>query len=78
MAFAGGFVWRPPPLTRSNTHAAAFDAGVNTFDNAEVYARGRSEELMGQVLKTLAWPRLNYVVSTKSFWERSPDWRAAA
>jgi len=48
--------------------AAAFDAGVNFFDNAEVYAGGRSEEIMGQALKTLGWPRLNYVVSTKFFW----------
>jgi voltage-dependent potassium channel beta subunit len=48
--------------------AAAFDAGVNFFDNAEVYAGGRSEEVMGRALKALAWPRLNYVVSTKFFW----------
>jgi len=48
--------------------AAAFDAGVNFFDNAEVYASGRSEEIMGRALKELAWPRLNYVVSTKFFW----------
>ena len=48
--------------------AAAFDAGVNFFDNAEVYAQGRSEEVMGRALKQLAWPRLNYVVSTKFFW----------
>jgi voltage-dependent potassium channel beta subunit len=48
--------------------AAAFDAGINFFDNAEVYAGGRSEEVMGQALKTLAWPRLNYIVSTKFFW----------
>lgn len=48
--------------------AAAFDAGVNFFDNAEVYAGGRSEEVMGQALKTLGWPRLNYVVSTKFYW----------
>jgi voltage-dependent potassium channel beta subunit len=48
--------------------AAAFDAGVNFFDNAEVYAGGRSEEVMGQALKALKWPRLNYVVSTKFFW----------
>ncbi len=48
--------------------AAAYDAGVNFFDNAEVYAGGRSEEVMGQALKTLGWPRLNYVVSTKFFW----------
>ena len=48
--------------------AAAYDAGINFFDNADAYAGGRSEELMGQALKTLAWPRLNYVVSTKFFW----------
>ena len=48
--------------------AAAFDAGVNFFDNAEVYAGGRSETIMGEALKALAWPRLNYVVSTKFFW----------
>jgi voltage-dependent potassium channel beta subunit len=48
--------------------AEAYDAGVNFFDNAEVYAGGRSEEVMGAALKALAWPRLNYVVSSKYFW----------
>jgi voltage-dependent potassium channel beta subunit len=48
--------------------AAAYDAGVNFFDNAEVYAGGRSEEVMGAALKALGWPRLNYVVSSKYFW----------
>jgi voltage-dependent potassium channel beta subunit len=48
--------------------AAAYDAGINFFDNAEGYALGQSEVLMGQVLKTLNWPRLNYIVSTKFFW----------
>ena len=48
--------------------AAAFDAGINFFDNAEVYAGGKSETIMGAALKQLAWPRLNYVVSTKFFW----------
>ena len=48
--------------------AAAFDGGVNFFDNAEGYAGGRSEEIMGQALKRLGWPRLNYLVSTKFFW----------
>jgi voltage-dependent potassium channel beta subunit len=48
--------------------AAAFDAGVNFFDNAEVYADGKSEELMGATLKELGWSRLDYVVSTKFFW----------
>lgn len=48
--------------------AAALDAGVNFFDNAEVYASGRSEEVMGQALRRLGTPRLNVVVSTKFFW----------
>jgi voltage-dependent potassium channel beta subunit len=48
--------------------AAAFDTGVNFFDNAEIYAKGASEEIMGAVLKELAWPRIKYVVSTKFYW----------
>lgn len=48
--------------------AAAFDAGVNFFDNAEVYAGGKSEAIMGAVLKELAWPRIQYIVSTKFYW----------
>jgi voltage-dependent potassium channel beta subunit len=48
--------------------AAAFDAGINFFDNAETYADGRSEEVMGSALKALGWNRLGYVVSTKFFW----------
>src|SRR5689334_8252461 len=48
--------------------AAAWDAGVNFFDNDEVYAAGKSEEIMGEALKKLAWPRLKYIVSTKFFW----------
>src|SRR6202158_829362 len=48
--------------------AAAWDRGVNFFDNAEVYAAGKSEEIMGEALKKLAWPRLKYIVSTKFFW----------
>jgi voltage-dependent potassium channel beta subunit len=43
-------------------------AGVNFFDNAEVYARGESERVMGQSLRKLGWRRGSYVVSTKFFW----------
>ena len=48
--------------------ATARDADLNFFDNAEVYAGGKSEEIMGHALKSLGWPRLSYVVSTKFFW----------
>jgi len=48
--------------------AAAFDAGVNFFDNAEVYAMGKSEVVMGEAFRALKWPRLSYIVSTKFFW----------
>lgn len=48
--------------------AAAYDAGVNFFDNAEAYAGGQSETMMGQAISELGWPRHSYVVSTKFFW----------
>jgi voltage-dependent potassium channel beta subunit len=48
--------------------AAAYEAGVNFFDNAEVYAGGKSEEVMGAVLKKLGWRRGSYLVSTKFYW----------
>lgn len=47
---------------------AAFDAGVNFFDNAEVYSDGVAEEIMGQILARSGWHRSDYVVSTKIFW----------
>ena len=48
--------------------ALAMDQGVNFFDNAEVYASGKSEEVMGDAIRALKWPRLNYIVSTKFYW----------
>jgi voltage-dependent potassium channel beta subunit len=53
--------------------AAARDAGVNFFDNAEVYASGQSEVVMGEAFKALKWPRLEYIVSTKFFWGLSRE-----
>lgn len=47
---------------------AAYEAGVNFFDNAEIYANGQSESIMGGVLKKLGWRRASYVISTKFFW----------
>lgn len=45
----------------------AYDAGVNFFDNAEVYSAGKSEEMMGRVLKQKGWDRSSYVLSSKAF-----------
>ncbi|PTA67088.1 aldo/keto reductase family protein [Deinococcus arcticus] len=50
---------------------AAYEGGVNFFDQADVYARGRSEELMGAVLREL--PRHTLVISSKVFWPMSDD-----
>ena len=47
---------------------AAREAGVNFFDNAEAYAGGASETIMGKVFAQQNWPRWSYVVSTKFFW----------
>ncbi len=46
----------------------AYDAGVNFFDNAEAYADGQAEIVMGSILKKKAWPRDTFVVSSKVFW----------
>jgi voltage-dependent potassium channel beta subunit len=48
--------------------ATAYAAGVNFFDNAESYAGGQSEIVMGNVLKKLGWRRGSYLISTKFFW----------
>jgi len=48
--------------------SAAYEAGVNFFDNAESYARGKSEEVMGRALRKLGWRRGSYLVSTKIYW----------
>ena len=50
----------------------AYEAGVNFFDNAEVYAGGQSEAIMGAALRRLGWPRYSYLVSTKFFWGIHP------
>lgn len=48
--------------------AAAWEAGVNFFDNAEAYASGKAETIMGDVIKKIGWKRSDLVVSTKIFW----------
>jgi voltage-dependent potassium channel beta subunit len=54
--------------TALETMKTAYDAGMNFFDNAETYADGRAEVVMGDCLKKLGWRRESYVVSTKIFW----------
>jgi voltage-dependent potassium channel beta subunit len=51
----------------------AYENGVNFFDNAEAYANGDSERLMGEALKKLKWRRGSYLVSTKLFWGINGD-----
>lgn len=56
----------------------AYDAGVNFFDNAEAYAEGRAETVMGDILKSKGWPRDTYLVSSKVFFgseRRGPNQR---
>lgn len=45
----------------------AYDNGINFFDNAEIYARGKSEEVMGSILKAKNWERSSYIISSKVY-----------
>jgi voltage-dependent potassium channel beta subunit len=51
-----------------NCMKLAYDNGVNFFDNAEAYASGKSEVVMGNILKKMGWDRSTYVVSSKVYW----------
>jgi voltage-dependent potassium channel beta subunit len=51
----------------------AYDNGINFFDNAEIYALGESEKMMGRVIKKKKWDRSSFLVSSKVFW----GWRGA-
>jgi len=67
----GSWVTFGPQLaggTARDCLAAAYDAGVNFFDNAEVYSGGESEAIMGAAIAELKWPRHTYLVSSKYFW----------
>lgn len=48
--------------------AAAYEAGVNFFDNAQSYSGGESERIMGEAIAALGWPRGSFVVSSKYYW----------
>ncbi len=56
----------------SSVMQRAYEAGVNFFDNAEVYAGGQSEAIMGAALRRLGWPRHSFLVSTKFYWGIHP------
>ena len=67
----GAWVTFGPQLNEERAYAcmkAAFDRGVNFFDNAEAYAGGEAERLMGQVIHKSGWKRKDLVISTKLFW----------
>jgi len=67
----GAWVTFGPQMNEDKAAAcmhAAYEAGVNFFDNAEVYAAGVAEVIMGKVLEKSGWKRSDYVVSTKIFW----------
>ena len=64
----GTFVNQLDEKTAMQCMSYAYDQGVNFFDNAEAYASGDSEILMGKILKKLKWNRDSYILSSKGFW----------
>ncbi|MEM7674703.1 MAG: aldo/keto reductase [Myxococcota bacterium] len=69
----GSWVTFGPQLKEADNTAlscmqAAWERGCNFFDNAEIYAGGQSESIMGRALAKLAWPSESYVISTKFYW----------
>lgn len=59
--------------TADELMSIAYDGGVNFFDNAEIYSRGKSELVMGEVLKKKNWSRSSYVLSSKVFFGFEDD-----
>ncbi len=67
----GAWVTFAQQITRETAEElmnTAFEAGVNFFDNAEAYASGKAEIVMGEILKSRGWNRDEFVVSSKVFW----------
>ena len=62
------FVYQLDESSASKCMDYAYNEGINFFDNAEAYANGKSEKLMGNIIKKLKWTRDTYIVSSKVFW----------
>ena len=62
------FVYQLDKSSASKCMDYAYNKGVNFFDNAEAYANGKSEKLMGSIIKKLKWTRDTYIISSKVFW----------
>ena len=61
------FVFQLDESTATKCMDYAYNEGVNFFDNAEAYANGKSEKLMGNIIKNLKWTRDTYILSSKVF-----------
>ena len=68
LSFGSWVTFGPQIDDASEILHTAYDAGVNFFDNAEAYAGGESERMMGKAMGSVGWPRHSYVVSTKILW----------
>ncbi|HYZ91989.1 MAG TPA: aldo/keto reductase [Actinomycetota bacterium] len=73
LSFGSWVTFGPQIEDATDILGAAYESGVNFFDNAEAYAGGESERIMGKAIASLGWPRNSYVVSTKVFWGISGD-----
>jgi len=62
------FVYQLDESSAAKCMDYAYNEGVNFFDNAEAYANGKSEKLMGNIIKKLKWTRDTYILSSKVFW----------
>src|SRR5687768_8370909 len=68
LSFGSWVTFGPQIEDATDILGAAYDGGVNFFDNAEAYAGGESERIMGKAIADLGWSRHSFVLSTKVFW----------
>jgi voltage-dependent potassium channel beta subunit len=72
LSFGSWVTFGPQIADATEILGTAYEAGVNFFDNAEAYAGGESERIMGKAIASLGWPRHSYLVSTKLYWGIHP------